>query len=299
MESSATLEHARWKGTSTFRVLSYYFSVRWTWTEGGAYLTRVLGRFMVEPDPSEERNPPTPGLPARYSLVARGRGRARTYALFYADRPTYSSAEPGHVIDSLLWHVNSETVRRTGDFLLIHAGALTTPRGAGLLITGGSGSGKTTLTAALVRSGFGYLSDEAGAIDPVTHRLYPYAKALSVKTDLPDVFPAGSAEDRLLGAQRHVLPEEIRPGCVAGPAELGFVIAHRYEPGAVTALTPISRAAGVVELSRNALNMQTYGERALILLAEAARAARHYALTSGSLDGAVSSVRQVTEVASP
>lgn len=279
-DPSATLRGRRWIGQSTYRVLSYYFSVRWTWAEGGRVVSRVLERFAVPPDRSEERNPPTPGLPARYSIVTRGRGRDRRYELFYAERLLFGTHEPGSLMDTFFWHVNSETIRRTGDFLLIHAGALATPDGDGVLILGASGSGKTTLTAALVRAGFGYLSDDAAPIDPVTRRLYPYAKALNVK----DADPKGP----------HILPEELRPGCVSDACDVRFVIAHRYDPGSATTLTSISPAAGIVELTRNALNMSLYGTRALPLLSDVARGARHYTLVSAGLDEAVAAVVELT-----
>jgi hypothetical protein len=292
----AELEGVRWHGEVTYRVLSYYFSVRWNWVEGGKYVRRVLETFAVRPDPAEERNPPTPGLPARYSIVARGRGRERRYKLFYADGRMLSSPEGSNLLERFFWHVNAETIRRTGDFLLIHAGAVSTPAGEGVLIVGGSGSGKTTLTAGLVRRGFAYLSDDAGAIDPVTHRLYPYPKALSVKEGHPDLFPewATSGVAGLPRNERHVLAEDIRPGCVSSPCDVRFVIAYRYEKGIETTLAPITPAIGILELSRNALNLPVYGSRGMTLLAEVAREAKHSMLVSGSLGDAVESVAELT-----
>lgn len=207
-----------------------------------------------------------------------------------------SSPHGGNLLERFFWHVNAETIRRTGDFLLIHAGAVSTPAGEGVLIVGGSGSGKTTLTAGLVRRGFGYLSDDAGAIDPVTRRLYPYPKALSVKEGRSDPFPEWTASDgaRLPRNERHVLAEDIRPGCISGPCDVRFVISHRYQPGSETTLTPLTPAGGILELSRNALNLPVYGSRGMTLLADVARGARHATLSSGSLGDAVEAVVELT-----
>ena len=138
----------------------------------------------------------------------------------------------------------------------------------------------------------GYLSDDVGPIDPVTRRLFPYPKALSVKGDHPDLFPEPTRDDRrgLLGNQRYVLPEEIRPACVAGPCDIRYVVVHRYREGAVTTSTPITAAAGLTELCRNALNLPTYGNRGLALLAEVAETASHCRVESGSLEEAVGAV---------
>ncbi|MGH2595261.1 MAG: hypothetical protein ACRDH7_04780 [Actinomycetota bacterium] len=295
------LERLRWKGKTSYRVLSYYFSVRWTWVEAGELAHRVLQEFAVPPDPEEERNPPTPGMPPCYSLVATGRGRDRRYELFYSDRMMFGGSEPSTILESFFWHVNAETIRRTGDFLLIHAGAVVTLTGEGVLIVGGSGSGKTTLTAALVRRGFGYLSDEAGAIDPVTRRLFPYPKALSVKVSKPDLFPERLDGDGtgMLRNMRYLLPDEIRPGCVSGPCDVRFVVAHRYDDGAPTSLTPITSAAGIVELGRNALNLSIYGSRGLTLLADVASGASHFTLVSRTLEEALQAVVGLTGVESP
>ena len=281
----------RWDSEKSYRVLSYYFSLRWNWAEGGELADRVLHRFAVAPDPAEERDPPTPGMPPRYSLVASGRGRGRRFELLYADGMLLSGPVPSTILEGLFWHINTETIRRTGDFLLVHAGAVVTPAGDGVLILGRSGSGKTTLTAGLVRAGFGYLSDEAGAIDPVTRRLFPYPKALSVKDGNPHLLPA---ENDLLKSQRYLLPEEIRPGCVAGPCDVRFVVSHRYRPSDATTITSITPAAGVVELSRNALNLSVYGSRGVTLLSDVARGASHSTLVSRTLDEAVQAVGTLT-----
>lgn len=43
----------------------------------------------------------------------------------------------------------------------LHAGALVTPRGEGVLVAAGAGSGKSTLTVALIEQGCAYLGDDA------------------------------------------------------------------------------------------------------------------------------------------
>jgi hypothetical protein len=285
-----------WKGETWYRVLSYYFSIRWTWEAGGGYARAVLERFEVQPDESEERNPPTPGLPARYALITRGRGHERRFELYFGEHLMFASPEPGNVLDLLFWNINAEAIRATGDFLLIHAGAVTASDGVGVLLLGESGSGKTTLTGALVRAGFGYLSDDAAPIDPVSKRLYPYPKALSIKLGAGDLFPERSAIDGegLLKSQRYLLPEDLRPGCVAGPCRIGHVIVHRWDPSAATTIERISPAAGVVELSRNGLNIPRYGERALAVMTDVARGAEHHTLVAGSLDDAVRAIERVT-----
>src|SRR5205085_9008584 len=131
------------------------------------------GGFAVPIDINETRNPPTPGLPAIYSLVYL-RNDARPYRLFYGDTSIYLAVQPSHTMTHLFWHINAEAIRQTGTYLLVHSGAVVNADGDAVLMPATSGSGKTTLTAGLVKHGFDYLTDEAAALDPLTGDVHPY-----------------------------------------------------------------------------------------------------------------------------
>jgi hypothetical protein len=285
-----------WKSEARYRALSYEFTVRWNWPRAGKYICQFLEPFAFSPPPEAQWSAgwTPPGALPVYGLVDLGRGEDPRYHLMYGDNIIISSADPGEVLARFFMTVNLEAFRQTGDFFLVHAGAVATPSGDGVLIPGGSGAGKTTLVAALVRAGFAYLSDEAGAIDPVTGRLYPYPRALGVKRGSFGLFPelAEKNGSGLLKNERHVLPERI--GRLGGPCDVRFVIAHQYETGATTEVTPLGTAAMVMELARNAWNLGTYGGRALTLLSEVVRGTQGYKLFSGSLEESVRAVAELT-----
>jgi len=285
------------RGGSTFRVLSYYFELDWDWPGVGQYVTHVLGHFEVPPDPSEQRNPPTPGLPVRYRLVDEGPGTEDRFRLYHGEATKIGSDSASEVLFHLFWHVNSEAIRLTGDFLLIHAGAVRTPGGQGIVLPGPSGAGKTTLVAALVRGGFAYLSEEAAAIDPVERKLYPYPRAFTMKRELTELFPdiqIPPARTGWVNGQIHLRAEDLRADSLGSPCDVGFIIAPRYLEGAPTEVTPMTPAEAVVELGRNALNLSVYGSRALPVFGDVARGARSYRMVSGDLDDAVRTVRALT-----
>lgn len=294
--SAGQLKRIQWEPEVTFRSLSYYFSLRWNWAAYGTTVMHVLRDFQVDPDPTEERKWHTPGSAVRYALVHSPRGK-RAHKLLYNDHVIYQGNEASHVLNYLFWHINSETICRTADYFLIHAGAVVTPSGEGVLLPAASGSGKTTLTGALVRGGFGYLSDEAGAIDPVTRCLYPYPKALAFKEKKLRDRLAELAAD-VTGARVdgtwHVHADEIRPGGVAGPCEVRYVIAPRYEAGAATQITPMTAAEVAFCLGDNAFTLGYYRARGLHLLADIARGAKGFRLVSGDLDDAVRTVAKLT-----
>ena len=294
---SADLDSIRWKAEQAFRSLSYYFTIRWNTERLGKYVRHVLGVFSVPPDPSETRTPPTPGLPPSYSLIDLGSREQRRYRLLYGDGLLISSDKKDDVLNLLFWHVNAETFWQTGDFLLLHAGSVVSPAGQGILLPGEAGSGKTTLTAGLVRAGFGYLSDEAGVIDPVTGRLHPYPKTLNLKRGSFRLFSGPKASDGLdpvIAGRWYLRPDEIRPGAVGGPCELRFVIAPRYREGAPTELIRTSKAETIRDLWDSVWGLHRYGPRALHLLAQVMRRADGYRLLFGDLDEGVRAIGRLT-----
>lgn len=294
--SAARLERIRWEREVTFRSLSYYFSLRWNWAGYGATVMHVLRDFEVEPDPTESPRSYSPGSTVRYGLVHSPRAK-RTHKLLYNDHVIFQANEPSHLFNYLFWHINSETICRTADYFLIHAGAVVTPSGEGVLLPAASGSGKTTLTGALVRAGFGYLSDEAGAIDPVTRRVFPYPKALSFKEKkLRDRLAelAADLEGSPIEGTWHVHADEIRPEVTGEPCDVRYVIAPRYEAWAATQLTPMTTAEVAFCLGDNAFSLGYYRGRGLDLLADIARGAQGFRLVSGDLDDAVRTVAELT-----
>jgi hypothetical protein len=286
----ATSESPDILGKQTYRVLSYYFSIEWNWGEHIEWLQRVLSPFAVAPDPNEERSPPTPGMPPVYSLIE-VQSESSKFQLLYSGGSLIKSRDPSNLLQHLLWHINSEACRRTGDFFLIHAGAVVFPTGGALLLPGPTGSGKTTLVAALVSAGFGYLSDEAAAIDPVTRRVHPFPKALAFKEGslelLPGLQKAGSNGSVITG-QQHLLPEEIRAGSVAAPGQVAAIVA--IVRNSETEIAPITAATAAKILAENALNLRAYKSRGLELIADVVRGANCFRMKLGPLDKAVEAI---------
>lgn len=279
--------------------MDYYFRLRFNrWACGpvGEYLHHVLGAFAVPADPLEVRNPPTPGMPPVYSLLSR-RSADAPFQVLLGDTPIYTAHEPCHAVAHLLWHVNAEAVRQTGSYLLIHAGAVCDAGGRGVVLPATSGSGKTTLTAALLKAGYSYLTDEAAAIDPVGGEVYGYPKALTMKDPAmiaalgcPDVRGEWAA---FTAEARHVHPGELGATSRVRSASIDFVVAPRYKRGATTTLTPLTPAETAAELLGHAMNARRYGRRSLPLVAEVARKARGFRLVSGELGEAVDAVHDI------
>lgn len=271
-----------------YRVLSHYFTLSAT-GEVGRYVHEALRSFRVPHDYGEHRSPALPGVPPVYQLLEHPPDDPAGYQVRYNEHLLMRALQPDRVVNHIMWHVQGEAVRLTGDFLLVHAGSVTTPAGGeAMVLPAHMEAGKTTLTAGLVRAGFGYLSDEAAAIDPVTRAVYPFPKALNLEMGSMALFPelAEGRPTHELGCW-HIHADELRSGSLAGPAPVRWIVTPRYRPGAPTSLVPTSRAEGLAILLENALGLRRYRLRGVTLLADIAREAKSYRLVSGNLDEAV------------
>lgn len=243
-----------------------------------------------------------------YSLQSELRDQGHAcYSLHRGERELAASDDSSTVIDQLLWQISSDTVDLARGYLLIHAGAVVAPTGDGVMILGESGSGKTTLVAALVQEGFGYLSDEAAAIELATGLVHPWPRPLGFKagsralarfeplfatrTARSDLASGGESADEL-----HVRIDDIRQGAVAEPCPVRHVIDHVYEPDAGTRLEPLARSAALVRMGSAAPRLRREGDRGLDVLAAVVRDTAAHTLVSGDLEQSVRAVRELVRV---
>jgi hypothetical protein len=196
-------------------------------------------------------------LPPSWARTRRGRA-ARTYRLITHRRgpPAFYDADgveqyADRDLDRLLtWfettvrlHVAERTPLRT----FVHAAAVAW-RGRAIILPARPEDGKTTLTAALVRAGATYLSDEFAPIDD-RGRVHPYPKPLWVATLGPSL-PVRVAVEELGGVQgRRPLP-------------VGLVVftrygAKRWRP------RPVSPGRAIIEILKHTVSAQQYPERTL------------------------------------
>ena len=150
--------------------------------------------------------------------------------------------------------------------LCVHAGVVSLGDRL-VVIPAVSGTGKTTLTAALVRAGFGYVSDEALAVDRLTHAVTAFPRPLALAAD---VLP-------LLG-----LPPAPDPDVehLVRASELGSV---DPDPGRVTDLLLVRRDGSGPTLTRSPRS------RAVVELLH--RSFNHYVDPLGSFHAAVGLAR--------
>lgn len=285
------LDHIDWAYESgTYQALGHRFAVRTTHLRLGKYLGSLFQHFAVSSRAQQV---------AFYSLTIGEETEHLPFAL-YRDGEMLGKFRSGSgVLARLIWHINHRAIQDATEHLLLHASAAEW-KGRTLIFPAPMESGKTTLVAGLVRAGFGYVTDEAVAIDPVTSMVDAFPRALSIDQGswevLNDLRPTLEPEiEDFQGDQWQVPPDSIRPGAVVHRSQPRFVIEPRYRGGSETRLLPMRRAEAVQVMGENAFNFQDFGDVGLRALSSVARGSLCYRLEIGDLDHACSLVANLVE----
>jgi hypothetical protein len=172
----------------------------------------------------------------------------------------------------------------------VHAAAAAID-GRAVLLPARMESGKTTLVAGLVQRGFGYLTDEAAVIDPVTLRVSPFPKPLTIDEGswsvLPELRPERSADvEPLVSRQWHVDPRSIRSDALAADSEVVCIVSPQYVAGATTALRAMSKADALVLLCESTFYLDRHRRTGFDALGELVRRTPTFQLVIGDLESA-------------
>jgi len=168
------------------------------------------------------------------------------WAVWRDGEPLEMTVADHYILAYLLWEVSRLMFERTGERVHIHGAALVRD-GRAVVLAGRSHAGKSTLAGWLTYRGWGFLTDEAALVDPDALVVAPFWRPIGVRRPGP--------LDCILG---DVLPEEdevLVPASTIGalaPATPVTAIAFpSLSPNEPTALSPLSPAATLVELTRH------------------------------------------------
>jgi len=194
--------------------------------------------------------------------------------------------------------VNNLAVESAHRDLVLHAGAVAAD-GRGVLLPGGSNHGKSTLTTALVAEGFGYLTDEAAAVD-TNLRIRPFAKSIALDPGSFSLFeelaPANSADGlaRAIACREwHVDPERV--GTVSGSAPVAAIVCPQWRAGASTRVSEVEPVEALHLLLGDAFDFSCEGQivfERLVLLASTVPVVR---LSYGDTAEAIEAVRAILD----
>ncbi len=269
-----------WVAEDHYRMLSLSFTVRST-DEGFA---EALAWHLA---PFRRATPEVSAFPVDLYVQEQDIGAdPPLYSLFVGNALRYTQHDLSGVLAHAVWLLHAEVSARTRDFVLIHAGAVER-RGEAMLLPARPDVGKSSLVLGLLRRGFSYLSDELGAIDPVTGRIHPFERRIAVDDEALAFF--GDLHERLedrggLGAglpTRHVRPEDLG-ATVAGPTDPRWIVFIGEDRVGPPRLTPVTRAGAVERMAAHSTNLYRYAERGVILLSRVAERAEAFELAGGT-----------------
>lgn len=190
-----------------------------------------------------------------------------TYRRSSGTPDTVFRLEPGGAPDALLSELELWVAEHARPWVFVHAGCVVW-RGRAVLLPGRSMSGKSSLTAALVRAGATYFSDEYAVLG-ASGAVRPYARALSIR-------PYDG------GAARRVPVSEYGGRAGSGPAAVGLV-AHVRHTGS-HGLEPVTRGQSVLHLLDNTVPARARPGAVLTALTAAVQGAVTVAGTRGDAD---------------
>ena len=164
-----------------------------------------------------------------------------------------------YVLDTLGAQIRLTVAEHAADFVFVHAGVVVWDDGA-MLIPGRSFRGKSTLTAALVRLGAVYYSDEYAVLDS-DGLVHPFAKPISIRGAI-DAF-----------TQTDYTLEEL--GGIAGTDRkpVKMVLITEYRPNGRWKPRRLTAANGIIELIKNAIPIRNKPATSLNVFNQLAKSA--------------------------
>lgn len=198
----------------------------------------------------------------------------------------------------LISEVNNAAVAGARDNLVLHAGAVAS-HGRAVVMPGSSNRGKSTLTAALVRAGFRYLTDEAAALAPtLSCRAYPKAIALDPGSFslFPELRPAAIGRspatsrlfEQMARREWHIAPETI--GTVGEPTPVHAVVCPHWRAGASTRVARLTPTEALHTLLSDAFDFGSGGQPVFETLTKLVSEVPVYRVGYGDLDDAIAAV---------
>lgn len=274
-----------------YRLLSSLILVRYARLEQFERVDPILAH-LAEPMPEE-------AVSATLDLAIDDTGRHGVWRDGVLAVGAVELAGLAPLVKGLVWHI---AVAQHEFFLDIHAGVVGDGRCC-YLLPAAPGSGKSTLTAALVRRGFEYFSDEVALLRRDSLHVEPVPLAICVKHTGVDAL--GADYPHLQGLDLHLrgdgkqvryLPPPrgtIPPRGTARP--VGAIVFPHYRPDGPTRLERMGKLAALESLMRECLIVDTRLDPANVTaLLGWLESTPCYNLAVADLDRAVASMRTLS-----
>jgi len=203
---------------------------------GSDDLFSALPRLL--PFATQMNTPPAAGAES-FTLLPPGLNHG--YQSYTGAELTQESIQPEPVLEQFARDLMIHVANYCPDRVFVHAGVVGW-KGRGLILPGLSLAGKTTLTAALVRAGATYYSDEYAVVDR-DGWVHPYDRDLQMRE--PGKFE-----------QHSTTIESLHGHAATTPLCIAQVVFARYVPGSPWNPQPVTPGMAVLEMLRHTIPVQ-------------------------------------------
>lgn len=198
------------------------------------------------------------------------------------------------------WGLNWAIASRPLGYLVLHAAVLAKGDEA-IVLPGFPGAGKSTLCAALMLiDGWRLLSDELAILDPVTGRLHPNPRPISLKNASIDIvkrFPGAALGPIYLDTRKGTITHASASADSAAAAEQTAVCRWVVFPSFSTGEAPyrerITRAEAFALISEQSFNKERMGETGFHALCAMLDAASCHQIGYGSTEEGLETIRSL------
>jgi len=221
---------------------------------------------------------------------------ANPWGVWRDGEPRAMTVADSYVLVYLLWEISRLLFERTGDRVHLHGAALV-HNGHAVVLAGRSHAGKSTLAGWLTHRGWGFLTDEAALVHPDTLIVSPFWRPINVRRPGPLDSIVGDAQAEG-GGDAEVLVPASTIGVLAPAAPLTGIAFPSFTPEEGAALSPLSPAAALVELTQHFPGLIAGGRAGFRRLARLVEAVPAYMLGFHDLDDAERALRTLVTKAS-
>ena len=230
-------------------------------------------------------------------IIRGGKRLAGKRVLYFNGVQIYRGRLDDEMAAKLVSFCRDLATKNANEFVRIRAGAVTFAGGA-VIFPSMPEPHLPALVSLLVRAGSGYLGDEEVHVDPVLWKIHGTGVPILLDEDdlglLPELTREANPrrrrrdsrpETQALTPRRLVAPQELG-GRFADPAPLRWIVLPEFTPGADTRLEALGGSGALFQIVRSVLNLNTWGDRALLFLRELLDTVPTSRLVVGSLPGA-------------
>jgi HprK-related kinase A len=194
----------------------------------------------------------------------------------------------------LEWGFNWCIGRRIHHLVVVHS-AVVARDGRAALLPAPPESGKSTLCAALVAHGWRLCSDEFALVDPVTSRIFPLPRPISLKERSIEII-GGRMPGARFGPEvtdvegtrtRYLAPPAESVALAEAVVRAAWIVVPRYVPEARTAFETVTHARMLAHLADSSYNYNALGPAGFNALVRLADGSTCHKLTYSNLDEAL------------